>query len=137
MEDLKKLILKHKDILLYIIFGVLTTVINIITYFLTYNILSIPNIPSTIIAWVVSVIFAFLTNKKYVFESTDWNKNTLIKEGWKFTSCRIGTGVLELIIMYVFVDLLKYNGLVFKVLTNVIVIILNYIASKLIIFKKK
>ena len=137
MEDLKKLILKHKDILLYSIFGVLTTVINIMTYFLTYNILSIPNIPSTIIAWVVSVIFAFLTNKKYVFESTDWNKNTLIKEGWKFTSCRIGTGVLELIIMYVFVDLLKYNGLVFKVLTNVIVIILNYIASKLIIFKKK
>lgn len=137
MEDLKKIILKHKDIFLYIIFGVLTTVINIITYFLTYNILSIPNIPSTIIAWIVSVIFAFLTNKKYVFESTDWNKNTLIKEGWKFTSCRIGTGVLELIIMYVFVDLLKYNGLVFKVLTNVIVIILNYIASKLIIFKKK
>ena len=132
---IKKIFLKYKDIIMYLIFGVLTTLINIISYFITYELLNIPNVPSTIIAWILSVIFAFITNKLFVFESKQWNKKT-IKELTSFTSCRIGTGLLELVIMYIFVDLLNFNGTIIKIITNVIVIILNYIFSKLIIFKK-
>lgn len=132
---MKNLYLKYKDIIMYLIFGVLTTIINIISYFVTYEILKIPNIPSTIIAWMVSVTFAFITNKLFVFESKKWDKRT-IKELISFTSCRIGTGVLELILMYIFVDLLNFNGTVIKIITNIIVIVLNYVFSKLIIFKK-
>lgn len=137
MQKIKDIYKKYEDIILYIFFGGLTTVVNILSYFITYNLLKIPNVPSTIIAWVLSVIFAFIVNKKYVFKSLDWSKKIILSEGWKFTSCRIGSGILEVIIMYIFVDLLKFNGLLFKILTNILVIILNYIASKLLIFKKK
>ena len=132
---MKNLYLKYKDIIMYLIFGVLTTIINIISYFVTYEILKIPNIPSTIIAWIVSVTFAFITNKLFVFESKKWDKRA-IKELISFTSCRIGTGVLELILMYILVDLMNFNGTVIKIITNIIVIVLNYVFSKLIIFKK-
>ena len=136
MKKIKDIYKKYEDIILYIFFGGLTTVINILSYFITYNLLEIQNVPSTIIAWIISVIFAFIVNKKYVFKSLDWSKKIILSEGWKFTSCRIGSGILEIIIMYIFVDLLNFNGLLFKVLTNILVIILNYIASKLLIFKK-
>lgn len=134
---LKQLILKYKDIILYGIFGVLTTIVNILSYYITYNLCSIPNIPSTIIAWLLSVFFAFITNKIYVFNSKSWKKNIVLQECWKFFSCRIGTGILELIIMYLFVDILNFNGLLIKILVNILVIILNYVASKLLIFKTK
>ena len=65
---IKKIFLKYKDIIMYLIFGVLTTLINIISYFITYELLNIPNVPSTIIAWILSVIFAFITNKLFVFD---------------------------------------------------------------------
>ena len=137
MNKIKELIIKYKDIILYGIFGVLTTVINVVVYYLFAKVFLCGTAVSTVIAWILAVLFAFVTNKKWVFDSPSWDKNTVEKEIISFFSCRLLTGLLDLIIMMVFVDVLHFNDIVIKVISNIIVIVLNYIASKLIIFKKK
>ncbi len=134
MMDLFK---KYKFIILYGIFGVLTTVINIAVYGIFYSVLDVSNVISNIIAWVISVLFAFITNKLWVFESKSFDIKLFMKELGSFTLCRVTTGVLDLGIMFVGVDLLKGPAMILKVVSNVIVIILNYIMSKLFVFKKK
>ena len=125
---------KYKMPILYLIFGGLTTLINIVAYFVCYNLLEISNVTSNIIAWVVAVFFAFVTNKVYVFES---KSKSILYELSTFLACRLGTGVLDLGIMYFTVDILKWNALLMKIISNVIVIVLNFVFSKMIIFKKK
>ncbi len=137
MDFIKSLFKKYRGVISYLFFGVLTTAVNIIVYYLCYNLSGIPNVVSTVVAWVVAVAFAFFTNKLFVFESKSWAPSIAVKEATSFVLCRVASGVIELIIMYIFVDLIGVDGLVMKLVTNVIVIILNYIASKLIIFKKK
>lgn len=136
MDTIKNLLIKYKGVILYLIFGVLTTVINVAAYYVSYDICGISNLVSTMIAWVIAVAFAFITNKLIVFESKKWDKDS-IKEVFNFILCRVGTGVIEVGFMYVFVDLLSFNGTIMKLITNFIVIVINYIASKLIIFKSK
>lgn len=133
IEKLLQIYYTYKEPILYLIFGGLTTLVNIITYFVCYNIASLSNVISTIIAWILSVIFAFITNKIYVFES---KSKSIIVELASFFICRLGTGILDLGIMYFTVDILNWNALLMKIVSNIIVIILNYIFSKLIIFKK-
>ena len=125
---------QYKMPILYIIFGGLTTLVNIIAYFICYDVSGISNVLSTIIAWTLSVIFAFITNKLYVFESKE---NNVFYEISTFFGCRLGTGILDVGVMYLTVDILKWNALLMKIISNVIVIVLNYILSKVIIFKKK
>ena len=139
---MKDLILKipslfstHKQIILYLIFGVCTTVINTVCYWLLYDMLSWSNLLSTVIAWLAAVIFAFVTNKRYVFESKKSGIHEQLTEFASFFSCRILTGILDVVIMAVAVDMLKWNGLVWKLISNIIVTVLNYIASKFLIFK--
>lgn len=139
---MKNLILKisslfstHKQIILYLIFGVCTTVINTVCYWLLYDVLSWSNLLSTVLAWLAAVIFAFITNKRYVFESKKSGIHEQLTEFASFFSCRILTGILDVIIMAVAVDMLKWNGLVWKLISNIIVTVLNYIASKFLIFK--
>ena len=136
MSNIKELIIKYKFIILYGIFGVLTTVINIGVYGVLYSGLGVSNVISNVIAWVISVLFAFITNKLWVFESKSFNFKLFVKELGSFTVCRVATGVLDLGIMFVGVDLLKGPSIILKILSNVIVIILNYILSKLLVFKK-
>lgn len=127
----------YKQVFLYLVFGVLTTAVNVAVYYLCYNIAHIENVVSVIIAWVLSVAFAYITNKLFVFESRSFEKSVFIPEVLSFVSCRTLTGILDVAIMYVAVDALSGNSLVWKVLSNIIVIILNFIASKILIFKKK
>lgn len=136
MEKIKKLLKKYKFVILYGIFGVLTTIINIVTYALCYDMFNISNVVSNIIAWILSVLFAFITNKIWVFESKCFDFKIFIKELWNFIVCRLATGALDLGIMYVGVDLLKGPALILKIASNIIVIILNYVMSKLFVFKK-
>lgn len=135
MDMIKSLLLKYKGVILYLVFGVLTTVINVITYHACYEVMHIANLVSTVIAWIVAVSFAYVTNKLFVFESKRTGSGA-IKEAINFFACRIGTGFIEIGFMYVFVDMLMFNGTIMKLITNVIVIVVNYIASKLIIFKE-
>lgn len=131
-----ELLKKYRGIIAYIVFGILTTVINVIVYYICYEIFGIINIISTIIAWFAAIVFAFVTNKKYVFDSKSWDKEIVLNEGIKFLSCRVGTGIIEVIMMICFVDILQVNGTLMKAITNVIVIIINYIFSRCVIFKK-
>ena len=137
MEKIKELLIKYKSLISYGIFGVLTTVINIASYALCYNKLGISNVVSNIIAWVLAVLFAFVTNKLWVFDSKSTELKVVLYEIATFFGCRLATGLLDLAIMYVSVDLMHANSTIMKCISNVIVIIVNYIASKLVIFKKK
>ena len=134
---MKKIILKYKSIIAYLFFGVLTTLINWGSYFLCYNIVQIPNVPSTIIAWILAVAFAFITNKIWVFGSKSFNGKVLLYEIWTFLAARLITGILDVVIMYFAVDVFAMNSTVWKLISNIIVIVLNYIFSRLIIFKKE
>ena len=130
------LVRKHKDILLYLIFGVLTTLVNYAVYLPLYNYAGVSASISNAIAWIAAVAFAFLTNKPFVFESHDWHLKTLLPELGKFLGCRVGSGLAETVILLLTVDVLHWNGNVWKLVTSVLVVVLNYVASKLLVFKK-
>ena len=126
---------KYKSILMYLFFGICTTVINIVTYWIFYIYLDFPNILSTIFSWIISVLFAYITNKLWVFESRSFDKQVLSHEIPTFFGARLLSGVIDLGIMFVFVDILFSPAMVVKFISNVFVVIFNYIASKLVIFK--
>ena len=137
MEKIRELVTKYRSYILYIIFGALTTLVNMAVYALCYQAAGIANVPSVIIAWIVSVAFAFVTNKIWVFESKAFNAETLKREVPAFFGARIATGVLDVGIMYLAVDVLQGSATIWKLISNVIVIIINYFASKLFVFRKK
>ena len=136
MDSLLTVVKKYKEFLLYVIFGALTTLVNFVTYYIFYNILTFSNVASTIISWVFSVIFAYVTNKLFVFKSRSFKPGLVIRETASFFSARALTGVFDVAFMYIMVDLLSFNGGLCKLLSNVFVVILNYIFSKVWIFKK-
>lgn len=129
---MKELLLKYKEIIMYLIFGVLTTVVNIAVYYIMANSLQIHYLISNIVAWFLSVLFAYVTNRKYVFES---KSNEIIKEMVSFFGARLATGAMDMVLMWLFVGLHILPDFVAKVITNVIVIVANYILSKLVVFK--
>ena len=136
VQKIKNLVQKHWDIISYLFFGGLTTVVNYIVYLPCYNLFALSAAVSNAIAWAVAVAFAYLTNKPFVFRSHDWSLKTVVPELTKFVTCRIGSGLLETGILFLCVDLLQWNGNVWKLVTSVLVVILNYAASKLLVFKK-
>jgi putative flippase GtrA len=131
----KKLIQKYRDVLSYLFFGVLTTVVNYVVYLPCYNLLGLSAAVSNAIAWVFAVAFAYLTNKPFVFKSHDWSIKTVLPELAKFVACRVGSGVMETGILLISVDLLGWNGNIMKLITSVLVVVLNYIGSKILVFK--
>lgn len=137
MKKIKELFVKYYDIISYLFFGVLTTAINYLVYLPCYNWLNLSATVSNMIAWVVAVLFAYLTNKPFVFKSHDWSMKTVLPEFGKFLGCRIGSGAAETLIILLTVDCLHWNGNIMKLVTNVLVVILNYIGSKLFVFAKK
>lgn len=137
IHKIKALVVQYWEVLSYLIFGVLTTVVNYLVYLPVYNILGLSAALSNAIAWVVAVAFAYLTNKPFVFKSHDWSAKTVIPELTKFVGCRVASGAAETMILLVTVDLLHWNGNIWKLVTSVLVVVMNYIASKLVVFKKK
>lgn len=134
---MKSILLKYKSFILYGIFGVATTVINIITYSLCARTLGMPMMLSNVIAWCLAVAFAYITNRKWVFESPNYGGSAIFKEIVSFITCRLATGLLDMAFMYVTVEWMKLDDVWMKLFANVIVIICNYVASKLVIFKAK
>ena len=137
ISKIRNLICKYWDILSYLFFGVLTTVVNYLVYLPCYNLLHFSASVSNVIAWVVAVAFAYLSNKPFVFKSNDWSWKTVAPELAKFVGCRIGSGFAETAIIFAMVDWLQFNGNVWKLVTSVLVVILNYVGSKLLVFRKK
>ena len=122
-----------KELLTYIIFGILTSIINIGTYLILTDVFFFFFLFSNIFAWILSVFFAYFTNRAWVFESE--NKN-IIKEISMFYSARLFTGVIDTLLMIVFIDVLSLENTFSKLVTAVVIITLNYLFSKVIIFKK-
>ena len=127
---LKKIL--NKETILYLIFGVLTTVINIIVFsimeLLTTNLLF-----NNTVAWICSVLFAFITNRNIVFQSTG-NK---LKELCLFFGARIVSLLFDNLLIFILIEKLMLNNILSKIIVNVFVVIINYILSKLIVFKKE
>ena len=137
MKKLFALLKKHEEVISYLFFGGLTTLVNYIVYLPCYNLLHLSGAVSNAVAWVAAVAFAYLTNKPFVFKSHDWSAPVVLPELGKFLSCRVGSGVLETVIIFVTVDMLNWNAAWMKLATNVMVVILNYFGSKLLVFRKK
>ena len=131
---LKRFINYNKHIVLYFVFGVLTTVVNLISFYIFAEILQIETIPATIWAWVVAVAFAFITNRLYVFESTAKTHAAILREAILFFIARLVTLGIEVFIMWLSVDICGQNKLIWKVICNIIVIIVNYTLSKAVVF---
>ena len=117
---------------MYVVFGTLTTIVNIVVYF-TLEYIGVNYIISNIIAWFLSVLFAYVTNRIWVFESKSPN---IMKEMVLFFSGRIFTGVLDTALLYLFVDILTLGNTFSKIAVEIIITILNYLLSKLIVFKE-
>ncbi len=151
-KTIKEMLIKYKEIIMYGIIGVITTIFNYILYAILTDGISLqtseegqiiqilPGIHfsvliGNIIAWVITVIFAYITNKLFVFESKSFKKEVLKKEIVTFTSARVFTLFIEEAMLGIFVNWLKFNSLLIKLIANIVVIIVNYILSKLVIFK--
>lgn len=136
MNKIKELLQKYWDVITYLVFGVLTTIVNYLIYLPVYNLLGLSAAVSNAIAWVVAVAFAYLTNKPFVFKSHDWSWQVVLPELSKFVGCRVASGVAETVILLLTVDILGWNGNLWKIVTSVLVVVLNYFASKFLVFKK-
>lgn len=132
-----QLLKKNRDIMAYLFFGVCTTLVNIVIYYFYAHVLYYNTLVSNIVAWVIAVAFAFFTNKSFVFGSKSWLLPVVCKEAIAFVMCRLATGILDMVIMVIGVDVLCKNDLIVKGVSNFFVIISNYIASKFWIFKRK
>ena len=137
MEKFKELLNRYREVIVYLVFGVLTTLVNYLVYLPCYNLLNFSSSLSNVIAWVAAVVFAYVTNKPFVFQSSDWSAKTVVPELTKFVGTRLGSGGLETLILFVFVDMIGGNGNVWKLITSVIVVVLNYLGSKLLVFRNK
>lgn len=135
LEHLPKLV--NRETISYVVFGVLTTVVNLITFNSCYDLLHWNTAVSTTLAWVAAVVFAYVVNKLFVFHShtTDWND--LLREMGLFFGARVLTYFIDLFGMMLLVDVLHVHSGFSKILTNVLVLVLNYIFSKVFIFRKK
>ena len=128
---------KKREVWRYLIFGALATVVNIVVYMIGLKIFGISNAISNAIAWVAAAVFAYFTNKFFVFASKVDTKKALFREVVSFFSCRLFTLVIDEAIMIISVDKLHWNELLMKIIANIVVIVLNYIFSKILIFAKK
>lgn len=128
----------NKEVIMYLIFGVLTTVVSLAVYYICINTFLNPENGvqlqvANIISWIAGVLFAYFTNRKYVFESNESNK---IREFCKFTGSRIITLLLDMVTMFVGVTCLHGNDKIMKLISQVLVTVGNYIFSKIFVFKK-
>lgn len=134
---------KYEEIINYLIIGILTTVVNLaVKYALLFTVLNASDATqlqiAVVISWVVACIFAYITNRKIVFKS---KSKKILKEFTAFVSARLFTLFLEMLIMFIFVTLLKLNSnlwvVIWSIVAQIVVIVVNYVLSKLIIFKKE
>ena len=136
-DTLRALLQKHREIVSYIFWGVMTTAVNYAAYFLLRNVFLVPLVAGNAAAWTVSVLFAYFVNKLFVFRSKDWTWRVALRELWQMVASRIFSLGLETGILWLFVEKLLLNEFLVKLAANVLVVIVNYVLSKFIIFNKK
>lgn len=135
-EKLNRVLIRYRELIVYGIFGLGATLINVIIYWILADIFHIHYILSNVLAWFSAFIFAFLTNKVFVFGSRNFKGKIAIQEMFNFFLARVFTGVLDMAIMWLLVDIGNITGVYAKVIVNVVVIVVNYLESKFWVFKK-
>lgn len=131
-----ELLKKYRQIIMYGIFGGLTTLVNIVSYFVLTKICGIEYMISNVIAWLLSVIFAYITNKIFVFESKTLDVKAVFREVCSFFGARIFSLVIDIVLMYISIEIIGINDIIAKIASNIVVILVNYFLSKYWIFKK-
>lgn len=136
MEKIKELYLKHKEVINYLFFGGCTTIVSILSFYIFNKVLGFNEHIANVLSWILAVLFAFITNKKYVFESKVKDTKGLLKEIVSFFGARLLTLGIEEVILFVGSNLLHIDPMIVKVVAQVIVVVSNYFLSKLFVFKK-
>ena len=141
MKKIKELYLKYEEIINYLIFGVLTTVVSVITYYIFANFLfqeknDITVQISNVLSWICAVIFAYTTNRKFVFKSKSTGKDKL-KEIFNFFIARVSSLVIDMAMMFVLFSVMHIDDTISKIIVQFVVVIVNYVFSKLFVFKKE
>lgn len=131
------LLRKHRELVSYVFWGVMTTIVNYVVYFLLTEGLQVYYLTGNVIAWAISVLFAYFVNKLYVFQSRDWAWRVALRELWQMVASRLFSLGLEMGILWLFVDVLLFPHGAVKLISNVVVVVVNYVLSKFIIFRKK
>lgn len=130
-----------REMILYLVFGVLTTLIDFIVFYVSYNYLHIEETIATALAWCFAVVFAYLTNRKWVFESKERSAKGIAAEAGKFLAARLLSLALSELIVIIIMKWMGFDGklgsIVTKIICSVVVIIFNYVAGKLVVFRKK
>ena len=139
IKKAKNLYNKHDEIINYLVVGVLTTVVSLVSFYIVRLFIFTHNTQlhiqiANIISWILSVLFAFITNKKYVFKSSKKGKDKL-KEMIKFYLSRLTTLVIDMLTMWILTSIIHINDKIAKLIVQIILVILNYIFSKLFVFK--
>lgn len=127
---------RFRELFWYGVFGVLTTIINMVAFWLFSDVLNVHYLVANVIAWVIAVAFAYVTNKLWVFESKSWERSIWIPECISFVSARLATGLLDMGLMYLMISIIGVPKMWAKLISNVVVIIGNYVLSKLVVFRK-
>lgn len=133
MEKLKNIYLKHRQLIKYLINGGFTTLVNFVVYIVLTDFYTIHELVANTVAWIVAVVFAFVTNKILVFHD---KHNSIVKQFLMFASLRLLSYIVEELSLYLFVIRLEFNDILVKIVVAVFVVITNYIFSKFLIFKK-
>ena len=137
INKIKSLCIQYKEILLYLIFGGLTTVVSLVTYWLCCYPLGMNVLAGNVVSWICAVTFAYFTNAKWVFESSASTGKEKLKESVSFYGGRLATLGVEELILLIFITWLGFNKMVIKVIAQVVIVVLNYVVSKLFVFRKK
>lgn len=136
MNKIKVLLEKYREIIMYLIFGVLTTLVSFGVYWALLW-CGVHYIVSQVVSWVAAVAFAFVVNKLFVFEDKDNSPSALFRQIWQFVSVRIASGLIETALLWLLVDVISIGEGIAKIPVAVLTVIINYVASKLLIFRKK
>ena len=138
LKTIKGLYLEYKEIINYLIFGGLSTVVNFASYFIAARLLKIDEVASSAISWFFAVLFAYITNRLFVFDNKSNTKKGILKEIISFFAFRVLSGILcDVGTFALMVKVFNINDIISKIVTQIMVIIVNYIFSKFIIFKKQ
>ncbi len=135
-EKIKSLFQKYRELISYVFFGGLTTVVSFGSYFIL-NLLNCHYLVSQVVSWILAVAFAYVTNKKYVFEDKNSSKQGLIVQILMFYASRLFSFGVETLLLTGMVSGLEQNENLSKVIVSVITVVLNYFTSKLVVFRKK
>ena len=127
---------KYKEIINYIFFGLLTTGVNFSVYYFCLKIFKLNYLVANIVAWILSVAFAYVSNRLYVFKKVNFSKVDILREVIMFFGARFMSGAIETMVLFLMVSILCTGEFVAKIIVSIIVVILNYVFSKLLVFRE-